>query len=201
MNNVPEDVILEGFLRPEFYSGFKGKIVPLESKWYCNDRRYFWSLKWDAKLDDVDVQYDPANPDITTINITLKDSSLRAMYYRKDGPFCTWNGGEGVISAQKIFGTVSIHATLEENGTPEFSLDKLRVSKVAIRDVEVLYATIFSKKFRDSSDGFAEWVEKNINSITKTMLSGSIKKRINKAINDAVRDAVDEHNGPVIERP
>ncbi|NCN25943.1 hypothetical protein GW915_00045, partial [bacterium] len=58
-----------------------------------------------------------------------------------------------------------------------------------------------SKKFRDSSDGFAEWVEKNINSITKTMLSGSIKKRINKAINDAVRDAVDEHNGPVIERP
>ncbi len=189
-DRTAEELVLEGLLKPELYNGFKGKIVDQDPKWYCNDRRYFWSLKWNAKLDDVKVTYDPSKPDVTTIDLTLKDSALRANYFKKGGALCSWSGGEGTIEAGKIFTTISIHASIEEDGVPEFSLDDLSVKDIEIRNVEVLYASVFSAGFKQASDGFADWVEQNLNKVIKGLLQSSLKQRLNKAINDRVNDAI-----------
>ena len=183
-------LVLEGLLKPELYSGFSGKIVSLDSKWNCKDRRYFWSLKWEAQLDDVIVNYDPQTPDVTTVQLILKDSKVRSQYYKKGGFFCSWSGGEGVIEAGKVFTTINIHAATNEDGVPEFSLEELSVKDIDIHDVEVLYATLFSAKFKGSSDGFADWVEVNLNKIIKAFLKTSLKKRLDKMINDKIKEAV-----------
>jgi len=178
-------VLMEGITNPRAYMGFKGKSESLPSDWACDDRRRFWSINWRAELEDVDVKFDPANPDFTEVKVVLKNSSVRAMYYKSDGIFCLWSGGEGEISAGRI--TVKFSLKVMPNSDfPEISLNALDISRIGIRDIDVLYRTFFSTGFKEASDGFAEYVENNFNGLIRVFLNTGLKKAINKAINKEV---------------
>jgi hypothetical protein len=133
-------------------------------------------------LDDVEVNYDPSAPDFTQVRVILKSSSLRAMYYKKDGMFCLWSGGEGEISTGRIEVAFSLRA-IANSQVPELSLNQVFIRDFGMRDVNVMYRTFFTAGFRESSDGFADYVENNFNSLVRGFLNSGLKKHINAAIN------------------
>jgi hypothetical protein len=192
-------VLLETVMNPRTYSGYKGKIQQLPSNWSCDDRRYFWSLNWKASLDDVQVHYDPAAPDFTQVRIILKNSSLRAMYYKRDGVFCLWSGGEGEIRTGRIEVGFSLRAVAND-AAPELSLNELFIRDFGMSDVGVMYRTFFTTGFREASNGFADFVERNFNGIVKSLLNSSLKKHINAAINRELEKRLKEREkeGPIV---
>jgi hypothetical protein len=178
------DSLIDGVLKPEVYTGFMSKIQALRPTWFCDDNRYFWSLNWRGEVDNVDVHFDINNPDVTSVQITLKESSLHAQYYQRGGWTCSWDGASGRISV----GRIDIGFNLYANGEdfPKMSVENLRLKGLAISDVEVMYASVFSTGFKNSSHGFAEWVENNLNSLIRRFMTTELKKRFDKALNEEI---------------
>ncbi len=186
--------LLEGVLTPKVYTGFKGKIQPLSPKWYCDDRRYFWSVNWQAEIKDVEVSFDPQNPDDTKVHVVLNDSSVHAQYFNKGGVTCTWDGVEGTLFVGRVDVDFSLKAVATKD-FPDISLDGLRISDFQMRNVSILYASVFDAGFKQSSNGFGEWVETNLNSLIAGFLKTSLKQRLDKAINKEVDRRLKEREG------
>ena len=185
------ELLLEEFTENENYSDFMGDIVKQKNSWTCKDRRYFWSVNWQSALDDVDIDFDPANPDITTIHVRLREGSVFAQYYKKGGVFCSWSGSGGRLRVDNIHATLTIEA--QPNGDlPYFDVEKLKLDKLAIEDVDVLFASVFNAKFKKASPKFARWVEENLNGLIATFLKTELKERVMRAINKKVRERVRE---------
>jgi hypothetical protein len=185
---------LEGMLRPQVFSGFKGKIQPLPATWMCNDNRYFWSVNWAAEMKDVFVTFDPANPDITYVKIQLDDSSVKAQYYSRGGLGCLWSGAEGELRVGKIEVEFSLKA-IPSKDFPEFSLDGLRIQDFQLRNVNVMAASVFDLGFKQSSKGFGDWVEQNLNGLVAGFLKTGLKKKLDAAINKEVDRRLKEREG------
>jgi hypothetical protein len=186
--------LLEGVLTPKVYTGFKGKIQQLDPKWYCDDRRYFWSVNWQAEIKDVQVNFDPANPDVTSVHVVLNDSSVRAQYFQKGGVTCTWDGVEGTLFVGRVDVDFSLKAVASKD-FPDISLDGLRISDFQMRNVSVMYASVFDAGFKQSSNGFGEWVETNLNGLIAGFLKTGLKKRLDQAINKEVDRRLKEREG------
>lgn len=176
---------LAGLLTPKVYTGFKGKIQPLDSDWFCNDRRYFWSVNWQSEIKDVQINYDSNNPDSTRVKIIFNGSKLRAQYYTKGGLGCLWNGAEGSLA----IGTIELDFSLKaipNKDLPDISVDGLTIDRFELSNVKVLYASVFDAGFNRSSNGFGEWVEDNVNGLIAGFLKTGLKQRLDKAINKEV---------------
>lgn len=188
---------LEGLLTPQVYKGFKGKIQTLEPKWGCSDRRYFWSLDWQSEVKDVEVKFDPRNPDLTNIRLVLGESSVRAQHYTRGGVTCTWDGGEGEL----VIGRIDVEFSLKAVPTkdfPDISLDGLRVEDFQLRNVKLMYASVFEAGFKRSSQGFGDWVESNLNGLIAGFLKTSLKKRLDDAINKEVERRLKEREDSLV---
>ncbi|MEO5667688.1 MAG: hypothetical protein ABIR96_06500 [Bdellovibrionota bacterium] len=185
---TPSDVnelIMGGLLAPRAYTGFKGKIQPLPSDWLCNDRRKFWSINWQSEIKDVEVKFDAANPDFTSVHLQLDGSALKAQYYSQGGLGCLWSGAEGELKIGRIDVDFSLKA-IKDKDFPEISLDGLRIQNFALQNVKVLYASVFDAGFKQSSQGFGTWVEDNLNGLIAGFLKTGLKKRLNEVINKEV---------------
>lgn len=183
-------ILLDELTDDSTYRGFKGKSRSLEDKWYCKERRYFWSLDWRSSLEDVEVDFDPENPDITKLHITFKDSSVAAQYYRRGGLGCTWNGSEGRLNVGTIKTSIVMKAT-PEGDFPEFDLESLVLDDMEFENVQILAASFFNPKFRKSSPEFAEFVETNLNLFIKGFIKSSLRKRVMKAVNRKIEEAIE----------
>lgn len=181
----------DGLLEPRVYKGFKSKIQQLDEKWYCDDRRYFWSVNWASEIKDVEVEFDVHNPDLTSVRVVLKDSMLKAQYFRKGGLACLWSGAEGQLSVGRINVDFSLKAVPSQD-FPDLSLDGLRIEDFKLRNVEVMHLSIFSLGFKESSDGFGDWVERNLNGLIAGFLKTELKKRLDAAINKEVQRRLKE---------
>jgi len=176
---------LAGLLAPKVYTGFKGKIQVQEPDWFCNDRRYFWSVNWQSEIKDVQIQYDANNPDSTSVKIILEGSSVRAQYYTKGGLGCLWSGAEGNLAIGSIAVDFSLKAIANKD-FPDISLDGLTIDQFEVSNVQVLYASVFDSGFKRSSNGFGEWIESNLNGLIAGFLKTGLKQRLDKAINKEV---------------
>lgn len=183
-------ILLDELTDGNTYRGFKGKTKSLEDKWYCKERRYFWSLDWESTLEDIEIDFDPNFPDTTTLHLTFTDSSVRAQYYRRGGLGCTWNGSEGRLNVGSIKTSVTMMAT-PEGDFPEFDLESLVLDDMEFENVEILAASFFNPKFRKSSPEFAEFVETNLNLFIKGFIKSSLRKRVMKAINRKIEESIE----------
>jgi hypothetical protein len=179
------ETFLGGLLRPRVYTGFTGKTQALPPKWSCSDRRSYWSVFWQAEIQDIEVKFDIQNPNITRAHLVLGESSVRAQHHSKSGLGCLWSGGEGTLTIDRIDVDFTLTAD-DELDFPTVSLNAFAIKNFRLSNVDLTYKTFFSTGFKRSSNGFGDWVETNLNSLIASFLRTSLKQRLDSAITKEV---------------
>lgn len=179
-------MLIDEVLKPSVYKGFHGKMETLPSEnSKCKNRRRFWSLDWRAELEDVEVDYNPSNPNFTKVSVVMKDSFLKAQHYSQDSSKCLWNGGEGEIHLGRISLSFNLMA-LENLDFPEIELKSLVFKGLDFRNIAVTHRSVFQFKSEKLPKMFSQYIETNLNGFIWLFFKTDMKKRLDKAIQKEV---------------